>query len=127
MSKIRMEPRKKVMDFTPVLDVHTNTPLGYLGDLTPKGALMVSEKPLVPGQNLTVAIEFRDSPNKPPSKHMIVSTRVAWCKLEENRTYYNIGMEFTDLLEANKQMIEAILRKYEFNIRKPKKNSETQP
>lgn len=121
MSKIRMERRRKVMDFTPVLDVHTNTPLGYLGDLTMKGALLVSEKPIQPGQTLTMAIEFRDSPDKPPSKHMIVSAQVAWCKLEERHTYYNVGMEFIDMLESNKQMIDAILQKYEFSRRMPKK------
>jgi len=120
MSKIRMERRRKVMDFTPVVDVHTNTPLGYLGDLTLKGALMISENPTEPGQTLTVAIEFRETPDAPPSKHMIVSARVAWCKLEEHRTYYNIGLEFVDLLEQNRQMIEAILQKYEFSRRMPK-------
>jgi hypothetical protein len=120
MSKIRMEKRRKVIDFTPVLDVHTNTSLGYLDDLTQKGALMVSEKPVESGQALTVAIEFRDSPNKPPSKHMIVSARVAWCKPEKHHTYYKVGLEFVDMLEQNMQMIEAILLKYEFSARRPK-------
>jgi hypothetical protein len=121
MSKIRMERRRKVLDFTPVVDVHTNTPLGYLGDLTLKGALMISENPVEPGQTLTVTVEFRETPDTPPSSHMIVSVRVAWCKLEEHRTYYNVGLEFTDMLEKNKLLIGEILEKYEFSRRMPKK------
>ena len=120
MSKIRMERRRKVLDFTPVVDVHTNTPLGYLGDLTLKGALMISENPMESGQTLTVAIEFRDSPDAPPSGHMIISARVAWCKLEEHRTYFNVGLEFTDMLEKNKSLIGEILEKYEFSRKMPK-------
>jgi Tfp pilus assembly protein PilZ len=121
MSKLRMEKRRKVTIFTPVYDVHTNTLLGYLGDLTLKGALMVSEKPVEVGQTLTMAIEFRDTPEAAPSMHMIISARVAWCKLEEHRTHYNTGMEFLETTEQNKQVIEAVLEKHEFSRKMPKK------
>jgi len=124
MSKLRMERRRKVMTFTPVHDVHTNILLGYLGDLTLKGALMVSEKPVETGRTLTLAIEFRDTPESSPSAHMIISARVAWCKLEERRTYYNVGMEFLEITEQDKQVIEAILEKHEFSRKMPKKDGE---
>ena len=120
MSKLRMERRRKIMTFTPVNDVHTNVLLGYLGDLTLKGALMVSEKPVETGRILTLAIEFRESPEKSPSTHMIISARVAWCKLEDRHTYYNVGMEFLEVTKQNKQIIEAVLEKYEVSRKKPK-------
>ena len=115
MSRLRMERRRKLMTFTPVHDVHTNTLLGYLGDLTQKGALMVSEKPVEVGQTLTMTIEFHETPDTSPVMHMIVSARVAWCKLEDHHTYYNIGMEFLDLTKQNRQMVEAVLEKYEIS------------
>ena len=120
MSRLRMEKRRKVMTFTPMYDVHTNILLGYLGDLTPKGALMVSEKPVDVGRTLTMAIEFSDAPETSPSAHMIISARVAWCKLEERRTYYNTGMEFLETTEQNKKVIETILEKHEFSRKMPK-------
>lgn len=120
MSKLRMERRRKVMTFTPVYDVHTNILLGYLGDLTLKGALMVSEKPVETGRTLTMAVEFRETPETPPFVHMIISTRVAWCRLEEHRTYYNVGMEFLEITEQDKQAIEAVLEKYEISRKMPK-------
>ena len=120
MSRIRMEKRRKVMTFTPVHDVHTNTLLGYLGDLTLKGALMLSERPVEIGQTLTMAIEFRDAPETSPSTHMIISARVAWCKLEEHHTHYNTGLEFLEMIEQNKKVIEAVLEKYEISRKMPK-------
>ena len=120
MSKLRMERRRKLMTFTPVHDVHTNTLLGYLGDLTLKGALMVSEKPVEAGRTLTMTIEFHETPDKSPAMHMIISARVAWCKLEEHRTYYNVGMEFLDMTKQNKQLVEKILEKYEISHKKLK-------
>jgi len=108
------------MTFTPVYDVHTNTLLGYLGDLTLRGALMASEKPVEVGRTLTVAVEFHETPESSPSVHMIISARVAWCKLEERHTFYNVGMEFLDITEQDKQAIEVILEKYEISRKTPK-------
>jgi len=108
------------MTFTPVYNVRRNILLGYLGDLTLKGALLVSEKPLEIGQILNMAIEFRDTPDAPPVTRMTISARVAWCKLEEHRTHYNIGMEFLETTEQNKQVIEAVLEKYEISRKMPK-------
>ena len=120
MSRLRMERRRKLMTFTPVHDVHTNTLLGYLGDLTLKGALMVSEMPVEIGQTLTMTIEFHETPETSPVMHMIVSARVAWCRLEDRHTYYNVGMEFLNLTAQNRQLVEKVLEKYEVSHKTPK-------
>jgi c-di-GMP-binding flagellar brake protein YcgR len=109
------------MTFTPVYDVRRNILLGYLGDLTLKGALLVSETPVETGRILNMAVEFREASDTPPSTRMVISARVVWCKLEEHRTYYNVGMEFLELTEQDKRAIEAILEKYEISHKMPKK------
>lgn len=121
MSRLRMERRRKIMTFTPVYDVRRNILLGYLGDLTLKGALLVSETPVETGRILNMAVEFREASDTPPSTRMVISARVVWCKLEEHRTYYNVGMEFLELTEQDKRAIEAILEKYEISHKMPKK------
>ena len=117
MSKLRMIKRRKVLTFTPVYDLHEKILLGYLGDLTPKGALMVSEKSVEINRAFTIAIEFQISPEKPT--HMTISARVAWCKLEEHRTYYNTGLEFLALTDQNKKVIDSVLEKYQFSRKMP--------
>ena len=112
MSKLRMEKRRKVMTFTPVYDLQANILLGYLGDLTLKGALMVSEGPVEIDRTLNLAIEFRETSDIPATR-ITIPARVAWCKQEEHRTYYNTGMEFIEMTEQNKKVIVAILEKHQ--------------
>jgi hypothetical protein len=51
---------------------------------------------------------------------MTIPARVAWCRQEEHRTYYNTGLEFLETTEQNKKAIEAILKKYQFSRDMPK-------
>ncbi len=121
MSKLRMEKRRKVMTFTPVYDLHADILLGYLADLTLKGALMVSEGEVEIDRTLTLAIEFRKTSEKPAKrKRMTIPARVVWCKPEEHRTHYNTGLEFQEMTEQNKKAIEAILEKYQFSREMPR-------
>ncbi len=120
MSRLRMERRRKVLTFTPVYNQNEDVLLGYLGDLTLRGALMVSEFPVDTDQILTLGIEFRKSSVK-PVKRMVIPARVAWCKHEDHRTYYNTGLEFLELNEKEKKAVEAILKKYEFSREMPAK------
>jgi hypothetical protein len=118
MSKVRMIKRRKVLTFTPVYDLHAKVLVGYLGDLTLKGGLLISEKPLEIDQTLSLGIEFRTSSEK-PSSGITIPARVAWCKLEARRTYYNTGLEFLVVSNENKKAIEAVLEKYQFTREMP--------
>ncbi len=119
MSKLRMEKRRKVLTFTPVYDLHAKILLGYIGDLTLKGTLIVSEGPVEINQTLTLAIEFRET-SETPATRIAIPARVAWCKQEEHQTYYNTGVEFLEMTEENKKVIEVILEKHQFSRKLPK-------
>jgi len=126
MSKLRMDKRRKILTFTPVYDQSEDVLMGYLGDLTLRGALMISEEPVQTDQTLTLGIEFRKTSVK-PVKRMVIPARVAWCKHEEHRTYYNTGLEFLELNEKEKKAVEAILKKYEFSREMPEKMANRNP
>ena len=106
------------MTFTPVYDHLANILLGYLGDLTLQGALMVGEKPVEIDRKLTLAIEFRET-SETPATRMKIPTQVTWCRQEEHLTYYNTGLEFLEMTEPNKKVIEAVLAKYQFSRNLP--------
>jgi len=114
-----MTKRRKILTFTPVYALNSKDLLGYLGDLTLKGGLMISEKPLEANQTLDVDIEFRIAPEIQPSD-VAVAARVAWCKLEDHRTYYNTGLEFLSVSDEDKNVIETVLEKYQIDPNKPK-------
>ncbi len=118
MSEQRKVERKILTTFTPVYDLHKNNLLGYLGDLTLQGAMLVGTKPVEIDKELTLAIDFHETPEIPATR-MLIPARVAWCKHEQHSTYYNTGVQFLELTDQNKAVIVAILERYQFRKELP--------
>jgi PilZ domain len=118
MSEQREEERKILMAFTPVFDMHKNRLMGYLGDLTLQGAMVVGDMPVEIDQKITLGIEFRETPETPATR-MVLPVRVAWGKKEETSPYYKTGVEFLELTNKDKKVIEAILERYQFRRQYP--------
>jgi hypothetical protein len=118
MGEQRKEERKKLLTFTPVFDTGRNILLGYLGDLTLQGAMLVGNTPAEVDKNMTLAIEFHETPEIPATR-MTIPARVAWCRREKNSAYFNTGVEFLELTVENKVVIEAILERYQFRQEPP--------
>jgi len=114
MDNQRTEPRKKLMAFTPVYDLLHKTLLGYVGDLTLKGVMIVGQKPLEINKNYTLGIEFPENLPELKTTHMVISGRTARCQLEDNEQYYDIGFEFVDLSVETAVIIQAVLDRYQF-------------
>jgi hypothetical protein len=110
----RNESRKKLMAFTPVYDVLHKTLLGYVGDLTLKGVMVIGEKTVEAGRHLTLGIEFPESLPERHSIRVAISARAAWCRQDDSPQYFNIGFEFIEVSPENAKIIEAILERYQF-------------
>ena len=113
MSEHRKEERKKIMSFTPVYDLDKNTLLGYIGDLTLQGALVIGEKPVEVGKQTALAIDFPKTSDF-PARRLKVPARVAWSKRETDAEYYDTGIEFQNLSDQNREILEAILERYQY-------------
>jgi hypothetical protein len=113
MSDHRKEERRKIMAFTPVYDLNKNTLLGYIGDLTLQGALVIGEKPIEVDRQTTLAIDFPQTPEF-PARRIKIPARVAWCKHEPEAEYYDTGIEFQDLNKENRGILESILERYQY-------------
>jgi Tfp pilus assembly protein PilZ len=114
MSEHRKEERKKLTSFILVHALPDNVLLGYLGDMTLHGAMVVGNRPVEIKKDLTLSIEFNEILEIPNTK-LTFPARVAWCKHEAQSPYYNTGVEFIDLSDQNKKVIEAILERYQFS------------
>ncbi len=115
MNEQRQEKRKKLMAFTPVYDASHRTLLGYVGDLTMKGVLVVGEKPLEVNKQMTISIETSEEIAELNEGKFSIPARVAWCRPDpESSQYTNIGLEFTEVSPQNKVIIDAILERYHF-------------
>ena len=114
MSEKRKEERKSLMAFTPVYATNPRVLLGYIEDLNVLGAMVIGEKPMEVNTQLTLEIQFPDDVPEITNPRMRLPVRVAWCRDENNRRYFDIGFEFTKLDSKDKTVIEAILKRYEF-------------
>jgi hypothetical protein len=113
MEEKRKSERRKLVAFAPVYVSPQHALLGYLENLSVDGVMVIGEKPLEVGTQITLVIDF---PAKPefPARRVIIPARVIWCKQEPNSQYCNTGFEFLEISEQNKSVIGAILERYQF-------------
>lgn len=110
-SERRMEARKKVMAFTAVRRQPEGTLLGYLGNLTLNGALVIGEKPLPVDERLTLDLEWPET----PAHHLLLEARVARCAPDpENPREFHIGFAFLQVSQEQAQAIQSLLERYHF-------------
>jgi hypothetical protein len=113
MNEHRKETRKKLMAFTPVYDPDRGILLGYLGDLTFKGAMVVGEKPLEVNSQATLEIEFHDDLPGISTRRMTIPARVVRCVQDaEGHREFDIGFEFTNIDAEHTKIIQALLERY---------------
>jgi len=113
MKERRKQERKTLVAYTQVFDLYGGALLGYLGDLTAQGAMIISEKPIAKEVELTLAIELPELPNIKASR-MTLPARVVWCEQDISPEFNNIGFEFKEVKPEQKAIIESIIKNYEF-------------
>lgn len=113
MQDRRKEPRKNLMAYTQVFDLYGGYLIGNLGDLTLKGAMVISELTMEENTELTLAIELPELPDINDSR-MTISARVAWCQQDLSPEYFDLGFEFNNPTPEQKKVVQAIIDNYEF-------------
>jgi hypothetical protein len=110
MDERRKEIRRKLMAFTPVYDLgHPRNLLGYLGDLTLRGALVIGEKPIEVKKETSLGIEFPNDLADIKVTRVAVPSRIAWCRQDDSPLYYNIGVEFIEVTSQQIEIFQEIL------------------
>lgn len=113
MKERRTLERKDLMVYSRVFDRLTGKILGYLSDLSPKGAMIISDDPLP--ENTTLELRFDlPAPFLFPANHLILPARVAWCQPDLDPSFHNIGLEFLEVNPQQQAMIEEIIAAYAF-------------
>jgi len=118
MKEHRKTERIKAASFATVRDRRGHILLGYLGNLTPEGAMSVGEKPVETGQDMDLEIEF-SSGNEFPDGCMSLPAHVVHCKLDQETGYYYTGFEFLAMSKEIENAIELLVKKYRFDLNYP--------
>jgi hypothetical protein len=115
MNERRKEIRRKLMAFTPVYDLGPpRILLGYLGDLTLQGALVIGEKLIEVNKEISLGIEFPNDLADIKVTRVALPARIAWCRQDDSPLYYNIGVEFTEVTPHQVEIFHEILTRYHF-------------
>ncbi len=119
MKERRKEERKNLAAYTQVYDLYGGSMLGYLGDLTITGAMVIGEKALAIDSELTLAIELPELPNVSATR-VTIPARTAWCQQDISPEYFNVGFEFKVVTPEQEKIIRSIIENYEFKRDAPK-------
>ena|SRR5215207_10304772 len=114
MDNRRKETRRKLMTFTPVYDLHPRSLLGYLGDMTQRGALVIGTNLTTIGRETELEISFPSDLPDISVFRVVLPARIAWCRQDESPQYYNIGVEFLEVSPEYAILFEQILERYHF-------------
>ena len=118
MKEHRKNERIKAVTFATVHDVSSRTLLGFLGDITPEGAMCVGENPVAVDRDIELEIGFHGVTEIPDGR--IRSTvHVAWCRFDKKTSYYHTGFEFLSLPAELKPAIELLVDRYRFHLNIP--------
>lgn len=124
MSDHRRDERESLKTFTPVFRLNPRSVLGYIEDLTLRGAMVIGEKSMEVNKQMTLSIEFSTDLPELGTSQIVIPARVAWCRKEETTKYFMIGFEFVDLTPENEWIIETFLHRYTFRRQVSVKNIE---
>jgi len=113
MQERRKEPRKPLMAYNQVFDLYGGHLLGYLGDITLMGAMVIGDRPNDTGQLVTLAVELPELPDI-KSTRIVIPSRTAWCEQDISPNFFNIGFEFLEIKPDQAEIIKAIVKRYEF-------------
>jgi len=118
MQDRRKLPRKDLMSYSQVFDVVRGKLIGYLGDLTPMGAMVIGDEVLKVDETLTISIQLPELPRINATR-LSLPVRVVRCHPDISPEYLNIGLEFELLTDEQKNIIEAVIENYEFRRQPP--------
>jgi len=114
MSNRRRESRRKLTVFTPVYERNPRLLLGYVGDITLKGMLIIGRTPIPVNKTTILEIDFPGELPNASGLKTTIPARVAWCRKDENLEYYDIGIEFTEVTAEQVELFQKTLERYHF-------------
>jgi len=118
MDEKRKLERKYLIVYSRVFERNMGKMLGYLGDLSLSGAMIISEQAQAVDSELPLRFDLPDLQLFSVGQ-LDVSARVAHCGPDINPAFYNIGFEFLDVDPEKKVILEKMMDAYEFRREMP--------
>jgi len=103
--------RKSLTYYMLVLDANSREMVGHLVDLTPKGLMMDSQKPLTLEKEYHLRLDTM--PDVADKNYIKFTARTKWCLPDVVEPYlFDIGFSITDITPHDAEIIRQIADKY---------------
>lgn len=112
MAEKRKFPRRDLIFYSRVSDGISGRALGYLLNITPEGAMILSEKPLEADLEVELHIELPDELSN--LREMVIPARSRWCQPDINPEFYDVGFVFLKMTEEYTGLILRLVEEYGF-------------
>lgn len=113
MQERRKISRKYLAIYSRVFERSTGRVIGYLSDLTDKGAMVISDSTLTENQDISLRFDLPD-PALFSIDHLNIEAQIMWCRPDIDPAFYNIGFGFKTISPEQASIIEEMIVAYEF-------------
>ena len=110
IEKRNME-RRHIMFYSRVFDRKTGKMLGYLGNITTKGMMIISEEPIPKLVEFKLRMDLPDDLYQKPALFFKASS--LWCEPDIDPNFYNTGFKLRDVPRSEQEIIEKIQLDFE--------------
>ena len=107
MGEHRKLQRRHIMFYSRVFNRKTGRFLGYLENITPEGAMIISESPLRLDEVYSLGMSLPEDIY--PKLALNFEAKSIWCKSDIDPNFYNTGFQLLDLDEEDIAIIEQII------------------
>jgi len=105
--------RKYLVIYSRVFDRMTGSILGYLGDLTPEGAMIIGEHRIEPESQMELRFDLPDL-IEAKRDHLDIRASSVWCQPDIDPSFVNVGFHFLDLKPEDLKIVDMLIDLYEF-------------
>ncbi len=110
MDERRTLKRQHIMFYSRVFDRSTGAFMGYLGNLTESGAMIISEESLEKDKIFNLRIDLPEDIYGKPILNL--SARSVWCKRDIDPNFFNIGFALHEVADDDAELIVQIVSDY---------------
>ena len=112
MQERRKFKRRYLMYYSRIFDKTKGSVLGYIVDLTPEGAMILSEQPVDVGQRF----DFRmDLPEGIANKDFLdFQAESRWCSRDIDPNFWDTGLYLFNITEEDRSIIDKMIQEYGF-------------
>jgi len=112
MAEKRKFPRRDLIFYSRVSDGKSGRALGYLLNITPEGAMILSEKTMDVDLEVELHIELPEGLSD--LKEMVIPARSRWCQPDINPEFYDVGFMFTNTSQEYTELILKLVEEHGF-------------